>query len=241
MTNTSPRTRGPIIGSELIGVGLYTVSEAARLTRVSAGRIRRWAKGYSFVKPGGERRTSPPVWNPQFSESDEIVLTFRDLIEIRAVDAFLDAGVSWPVLRRSAEAAGQIFGGSHPLSSRRFKTDGERIFADLLRKDGTASLIELADRQYVFRRIVSEFLFGVTFKNDAPAQWWPLGEKRAVVIDPSRSFGQPIAADGSVQTTVLAGAFAAEQSFDRVARWFGVKVRAVRDAVEYEKSLAKAA
>jgi uncharacterized protein (DUF433 family) len=241
VTSTNPRERGSGLVSAFLGVGLYTVPEASRLTRVSIGRIRRWARGYSFVPPGGERRTSPPVWRLQYPEADGVVLTFRDLIEIRAVNAFLEAGVSWNKLRRSAQAAVEIFGGTHPLSSRRFKTDGERIFAELLRKDATANIIELADRQYVFRKIVDEFLFGVTFLKNEPSQWWPLGEKRAVVLDPSRAFGQPIVAEGSVQTRVLAGAFAAEGSYDRVARWYGVPVRGVKDSVEYEKTLTRAA
>jgi len=227
--------------SGFLGVGLYTVPEASRFTHVSIGRIRRWARGYSFVPPGRERRTSPPVWRLQFSEADRIVLTFRDLIEIRAVNAFLKAGVSWGTLRRSAQSVVEIFGSTHPLSSQRFKTDGEKIFAELLRKDEAAALIELADRQYVFRRIVDEFLFGITFSKGEPVQWWPLGEKRAVVIDPSRAFGQPIVADGSVHTRILAGAFAAEGSYDRVARWYGIPARAVKDSVEYEKTLTRAA
>src|SRR6266404_3828839 len=50
-------------GFRFIGVGLYTVPEASRLSRVSTGRIRRWLRGYSFTTPSG-RHLSPPVFPP---------------------------------------------------------------------------------------------------------------------------------------------------------------------------------
>jgi hypothetical protein len=35
-----------------LGIGLYTVAEAARLTCISQGRLRRWLRGYTYR--GGE-------------------------------------------------------------------------------------------------------------------------------------------------------------------------------------------
>jgi uncharacterized protein (DUF433 family) len=229
----------------LLGIGVYTVPEAARLTGVSAPRIRRWLTGYTFAAHAA-RRSSSPVWERQIvSSSGELVLSFRDLLEVRFVDAFRRHGVGWKVIRLAAESAAEILEDSHPFSTRRFKTDGRSIFADIVQSTGEESLLDLAKSQYEFKAIVEPFLFeGLEFAeiSGAPVRWWPLGLDRRVVIDPERSFGQPIVTPESVQTSILAKAVKAEEgSIDAVARWYMVHPKAVKDAVEFENHIAAAA
>jgi uncharacterized protein (DUF433 family) len=64
-----------------------------------------------------------------------------------------------------------------------------------------------------------------------------MGRSKMIVLDPQRAFGQPIVAREGVPTAILAKAYRSEQSFARVARWYEVKERWVRNAVEYEDSL----
>jgi uncharacterized protein (DUF433 family) len=226
-----------------LGVGLYTVAEASHLTHVSPGRIRRWMRGYAFPIKGGSQHTSPPLWREQVWDSDgELTLTFRDLIEIRFVDAFRKYGVSWRVIRGSSEKGAELLGVTHPFSSRRFKTDGQSLFITILQKNRDKALLNLSRDQMAFRAIVEPLLVGVQFSaKDDPLLWRPLGAKRHVVIDPSRSFGQPITTKGAVPTRTIAAGYRAERSFERVARWYGIPVSSVRDAVEFEDSLDKAA
>ena len=65
-----------------------------------------------------------------------------------------------------------------------------------------------------------------------------MGEKREIVIDPKRSFGQPIVSDGGVPTTVLVDAVEAEGSIAKVASLFALLQQSVRAALRYEKRLA---
>lgn len=222
----------------LIGTGIYTIAEASRLTRVSPGRIRRWLRGYSFVSSGCER-TSPPVWRPQLPVIDKaLALGFLDLVEIRFVDAFLDHGVTWKTLRLAAARARDLVGSTHPFCTRSFKTDGRTVFADLYDEGGERALVDLAHNQQVFARILSPYLRNIEFDREEPVRWWPLGDRRRVVIDPARSFGQPIITDGGVPTAVIAQAVQASSSIAEVARWYEVDRRSVRDAIAFEKSLA---
>jgi len=69
------------------------------------------------------------------------------------------------------------------------------------------------------------------------ARWFPSTNRR-IVIDPARSFGQPVVEKEGVPTSVLARSYKAEQSLKRVARWYDVDVRSVRAAVEFERRLA---
>ncbi len=78
----------------------------------------------------------------------------------------------------------------------------------------------------------------IDFDKNQAERWWPLGRRKQVVIDPKRSFGQPIVNEGGVPTVVLADAYRAERSIKRVVAWFDVGKAAVRDAVEYERKLA---
>src|SRR6266545_1796890 len=229
----------------LLGIGVYTVPEATRLTGVSAPRIRRWLTG-AAVKSRGAKRSSAPVWEHQIkSSSGEMLLSFRDLLEVRFIDTFRRHGVSWNTIRLAAELAAEIVEDSHPFSTRRLKTDGRSIFADIVQETGEESLLDLAKSQYELKSVVDPFLFeGLEFSKiqGVPVRWWPLGRDRRVVIDPERSFGQPIVTPESVPTAILAKAVKAEQgSIDAVSRWYMVDPQAVRDAVEFEGKLAAAA
>ena len=114
---------------KLVGIGLYTVPEAARLTKVPQPTIRRWLFGYR-TRRNGQYSELPPVWESQIAPIDSVTgLGFLDLMEIRFVHAFRDYGVSLNNIRLSVEHACEIFRSDHPFAKKRFQTDGRRIFA----------------------------------------------------------------------------------------------------------------
>ena len=70
----------------LVGIGLYTVAEASRLTGIAQGRLRSWLRGYTY-RAREARTTSAPVWQRQVPEIDGALgLGFLDLMEARFVD-----------------------------------------------------------------------------------------------------------------------------------------------------------
>ncbi len=223
---------------QFLGTGLYSEREAARLTGVRVQRVRRWVRGYEFTTPGGERRTSPPVLERGLGEVGTPLMGFTALVDIRVVRAFRDAGVSWPALREAARVARERFGVEHPFSDRRFKTDGKNVFLSLKHGRRDPALIDILEDQFVFSKIVEPFLLNLDFSGNEPCRWFPLGKKRHVLLDPERSFGQPITREGSVSTSIIAAAVAVEKSASRVARWYGIPLSAVKDAVQYEAQLA---
>ena len=166
----------------LIGIGLYTVAEAARLTGISDVRLRGWLRGYAYRS--GEVRTTPvPVWRRQIPHIDGTLgLGFLDLMEARFVDAFRAASIPWRVIRLCAERAREVTGRDHPFSSRRFRTDGRTIFTDVVDHAGEQQLLDFAKNQLAFARVIGPSLYaGLEFSvDDMPARWWPMGEKRAI-------------------------------------------------------------
>ena len=225
--------------SSLLGVGIYSVPEAARLTGVSAQRIRRWLQGYEF-RSAGETRRSPAVWTPDLPTIGGVLaLSFRDLMEVRFVNAFLERGVSWKTLRAAEAAAAEAVQSTHPFSTKKFKTYGRTVLYEFATSSGEKRLLELVEDQYNIPAVVGPYLYsGVIFSQGRAAKWFPLPGSQRVVLDPERSFGQPIVVPESVPTNVLARAFRAEGSIERVARWFVVDPQSVQDAVEYETKLA---
>jgi len=224
-----------------IGIGVYTVPEASRLTGVPRARIHRWLRGYEFAHKG-ERRRSKPVWRSQLEPIDrQVALGFLDLMEIRFVDAFLKTGLSLAKIREAAELATELVGRDHPFSTQKFRTDGRRIFAELEHSErGERTVYDLERRQFgIYDFIVPSLLEGVEFdESGQAARWHPEATAPLVVIDPQRQFGQPIVDTGGVQTSVLSDAFKAEGSIDAVARWFEIPAEAVEQAVKFELSLA---
>ena len=219
--------------------GIYTIPEAARLSDVSAWRIRRWLRGYAFRAKHG-RHLSEPVWQGQLPPIDHsTAVGFLDLIEIRCVDAFIVAGVSWKTLRLAHAHAREILRVSHPFCTSQFKLSGRDIVLEIPQQDAEPVLWDIARNQREFGRITRPFLKDLEFSEGGlPQRWWPRGEDHLVALDPRRSFGRPIVFRDGVPTETLARSYRANGSIQEVARWFEIPPASVREAVEFERSLA---
>ena len=222
----------------LLNIGLYSVPEAARMIHVPDWRIRRWLCGYEFTTKG-VHRSSPAVWQGQIDPLDgKLALGFRDLLEARCVHAFIEAGVSWPFLRKAHIQARHLISHDHPFCTNRFSTDGRSIFYETREGSAEACLWDMVDLQRVFDQIIRPFLKDVEYDEEqSPARWWPCGREHSIVLDPLRSLGQPIISTVGIPTRVLAASVAGNGSADKVARWFEIPLAMVVEAVEYEKSL----
>ena len=208
---------------QLIGRGVYTLQEAHRLTGLPKNRILRWSRGYWFQSQG-KRRFSPAIIGTGTEDTDRLpILEFRDLIEIRFLNAFRRHGVPWKVIRLAAAKARELIHQTHPFATKIFRTDGRHILAEIARIEHQIRdrrLMDLISDQYEWEQLVSPYLVqeGVEFNEfDEPERWWPLGADRQVVVDPKRAFGAPIVSDQGVQTYVLAKAVAVEGSIREVA------------------------
>ncbi len=183
----------------------------------------------------------PPLWQSQLSMiGDHLEIGFRDLIELRFVKAFVDAGVGLLAIRNCLEYARVCVQDERPFSTRRFQTDGRTIFLESIERSGEAKVLDLKKRQYVFRHVLERTFKDLDIENDAVARWRPFDGKQSIVIDPQRAFGQPIAAQYGIPTIALADAVEAEGTVERVARLYDVSASVVRDAVKFEKRLRAA-
>jgi uncharacterized protein (DUF433 family) len=223
-----------------LGIGYYTVPEAARLLKIRPRNINRWLGGYTYTSQGKAGRM-PPLWTPEIPTFDgHLELAFRDLIELRFVSAFMAAGLGLKTIRHCLAYARECVHDERPFSTRRFKTDGRTIFLDSLRTTGEPELIDLKRGRYVFATAVERTFKDLDIHEDAVTRWRPFHGKNSIVIDPQRAFGQPIVTEYGVPTIALAEAVKAERSVDRVARLYEMPAAVVRDAVRFEEYLLAA-
>jgi hypothetical protein len=161
-------------------------------------------------------------------------------MEARVAAAFIQAGFSAIKVRGAIELARDIIGRDHPLSTNQFRTDGREIFLQLAQREGADDheqqrLLNLFRRQYEFKGFLDPILKTVDFGHDgSPLVWWPAGRRLNVVIDPSRSFGQPIDSVSNVPTAILAAAAKMLGDVRSAARDYDVSETSVRHALEFE-------
>lgn len=222
--------------SRLIGVGVYTPAEAALYTGIPAKDIRRWMFGY---KSEGIEHSG--LWLPELEFSDEKLLGFHDLLEIRFVHAFRKHGVSLQAIRSASRQAREIFRQQYPFTCKRFQTDGRSIFATVFDETGDEAILDLAKRQYAFKQVIGPSLYeGIDYTGEGKAQrWYPVKRSKAIVLDPNRNFGKPVLTSAGIDTGSIYHAYLAEgRDHRRVAALYEIKPSAVEAAVAYEHGIA---
>lgn len=234
--------------SPYLGVGLYTVPEAARLLKKASRRVQRWVEGYTFRSTSGPEHHSTPLFVREDAELIERrILTFLDLMELHLICHFLDKGVSLRVIRATAREAARRFHTNHPLAIKRFHTDGKRLIAELEFEPGEGitrrQFYEEIDKgQLVMEDMAKPFFLKLVYEHDLARQYWPLGRERGVVLDPARALGKPIIDRAGVPTRVLYQMLQGSgDSAESVAEWYEVDVRDVEAAVEFETMLEQPA
>jgi len=225
----------------LVGIGLYTPAEASRLAAVPAAKIARWLTGHTI-----KGRFYEPLWRSQINLGDDkVYLGFRDLMEVRVANALMRHNISAIRVRAAIEMAREINGIDRPLSTQSFKHNGRDIFMRVIERDADGeereALINTFRRQYEFTAIMEPSLKNIEFDDaGTPRLWWPRGKAAKIVVDPERSFGQPIEVSSSVPTIILA---AAGKSLgpDAAARAYDVTPSAVRRSMAFESEIRLAA
>lgn len=230
----------PKLIHEFVGVGLYSLADASQLLKAPPRKLRRWMDGYSYKEDDRIHRVAP-LWVPDIPKiDDQIELSFRDLIELRFVRAFLEKGIGLKAVRNCLHYAREYIGTDRPFLSGRFKTDGRTIFLESLKAAGEPELLDLKEKQYVFKAAVEQSFKDLDLNGDIVTRWRPYRGKDSIVVDPTRSFGQPVASASGVPTIVLADAVKAEGSLSRVAAMYEVEKSVVQDAVRFHEELMAA-
>ncbi len=231
--------------TSLLGIGLYTVGEAAALLRVDPRKLRRWTEEPVSGSQLNRTTTSPLLARDLVLLEGEPLLTFADLLELHMIALFRSEGVSLQTIRAAADKAKRLFDTNHPFIVKQFETDGRHVFVTLL-EEGVEGLTEqqmLADlnlSQMIIGSIARSFFRNLEFATDEPIRYWPMSREGRIVLDPERSFGKPIEARSGIPTAALYAMARGGETLQGVADWYEIEVEAVEAAVAFEHSLKAA-
>ena len=220
-------------GDQILGKGVYSIAEAARLTRLRTPRVREWFRGRESAS-----RIFVPVFQsdyPVFHE--EYAISFLDLIELNIGGKLREAGISLQKLRINYRELRKEFGG-HPFCTRQIYVGGKQIFTRGLNDEDRGSVIEAISKQMYFDKIILPFLERVDYDESTKlATRWRIADM--VVIDPAIRFGKPVVEQTGIRTAVLRNTYYANgEDATFVAGWLGVEERHVMAAVKFENDLA---
>ena len=222
-----------------LGKGIYTLTTAAKILRMSSQKMRRWINGYTYKK-NIEYRSSSPIFTIEYKYcSDDVIISFLDLAELLFINNFIQYGISINKIRKAAIIASELFNTSHPYAIRKMYTDGKSIFVKMARDDNDTSLLDLLKSQYQFGKIIEPTLYGcIDFDiyNNAE-KWWPKGKKGGIVLDPSRNMGQPILNKYNVRTDLIYKLYKTKHSIDEISDWYELDKNSINTAISYEEGL----
>lgn len=215
----------------ILGEGVYTPREVARLVGSTPQDILRWTRGSG---------PNPPLWNAYYQPLDDSTeLSFLDLVELRVVRALRSAGLSMQSIRFAIKYAKERYGIERPLSTAGFRTDGADILINALEDDGEyLSLSKKNPGQKVFSKVVNQSLVDLEYEHNQVVRWRPHFAS-GVVIDPSRYFGDPLLDEFGISTRVIFEELPAIGSPRKIAELYEIPEDAVRNAIRFEERLDK--
>ena len=214
---------------EVLDLGIYTMTEAARLLRLRPARIREWFQSQRY----------DPIFKSDYAASDKVI-SFLDLIDALVATKLFKHGFSLQQLRVIYERLEKNFNCPHPFSRKELLTDGQQIFERQLSDTGETALIEAMDNQKVFPKIMLPFLETIDYDVVTQlANRWNI--QKGILIDPKLCLGKPVVKRVAIPTRILAREYAAnDRNAKLVADWYEITAKDVKAAYKFEQGLTAA-
>jgi uncharacterized protein (DUF433 family) len=217
---------------EILGHGVYSLPEAARLTRLKGRRVREWFRGRKQVL------SRKPILHGDYQPiSGDNAISFLDLIDLFVVGQLRNHGVPLQSLRKVHAQLKKELKTPHPFCRMEVLSDGKRVFMLGLDEQNKAEMTEVLTHQRVFADILLPFLKRINYDTATRlARRWCIADM--VVIDPAICLGKPIIGEVGIATSILAGAYHANKNdAEVVADWYNIHSKHVIAAVDFERSL----
>lgn len=216
-----------------LGLGIYTMADAARYTGVHPATLRSWFCGRrDGIGKGPVFRSDYRRVGSQFS------LSFLDMIDALVAVQFRGCGVKMCVVRSAFLVLQKRLATQHPFCHNNLYTDGEAIILYSANEVGDEILDEVVSCQQLFLHIKEQLEHVDYSRTTNLAERWRIAE--GVTIDPTICRGRPVARSTGVTTFVLAQAYRANrQDEDVVSDLFNLSSETVLRAVEFEEAISK--
>lgn len=205
----------------ILGQGVYSIREAALLTKLPSRRLREW---FSNRKTDHD---SPPAGR---------TVNFLELVEAVVAVHLREHGVPLPALREIHARLSKEYHTEHPFAHAKLRADGSAASVRSHNRD-RASADPITGHK-MFPKLILPFLQQISYHpTTGEAARWHIAD--GVMVDPGKSFGKPVLARNSIPTYIIAAEYQANhRNAERVAGWYDLTADEVMAAVRFEGSLA---
>ena len=212
----------------ILGAGLYSLSElsgylTSRGLPASPSKVLRWIQGGLAVS--GHQRGAPTY-------------SFHDLVSLLVVGWLRSRGVSLSAIRSAEAYLREAQGFERPFALEEIYTDGVNVLYRA--SPAIAEQLTAANRrgQEVMTRALGKTLRGMGYTRGLAAFW---DIRPHVRLDPCIQFGAPCLAGTRIPTAQLSALSKAGENADVLADLFDVSPGWVKEALDLEEELARAA
>jgi uncharacterized protein (DUF433 family) len=225
-------------------VPLYSLADAARHIAVPRSTFDTWVRGYERQRETGSATLGAPILTAVDARRGEPRIPFVGLAEGFVLASFRAAGVPLQRIRPALEALGRELGIEHVLASESLYTDGAEVLYDFAESRGDSpeakaarELVAPRSGQRVFVEVVDRYLQRITYdQHYAGILALPQYQSAQVIVDPRRSFGLPIFANGAVE--VVLGRFKSGESVEELSSEFGIPTGQLIDVIRVHTATA---
>ena len=208
----------------MIGQGIYSLADVARLTGLPSATVRSWFKWRSDGAGKG------PMFQSDYAVvENETAVSFLDLIDSYVAKYFRDREVPPAIIRKAYLALQAKLNTRHPFAHASLCVGDGRIIMET-----SGELVDAINDVKWFPQM-KDCLDKIEYEGPLAARWHIA---KGIIVDPAFSFGQPVIEDTSITTFVLANQFEANQKDAALVSWlFQVKAADVMNAVVFEQSM----
>jgi uncharacterized protein (DUF433 family) len=212
----------------MLGVGIYTPSEAAFYARLTTATLARWVHG---------DRTAAPVIRPQKPGDPDRIVTFLDFVQALAIRAIRsEKKVPLQKIRDAIETARDTYGVEHPFAMPHMTyLLGKDILIEIPDRDDLVQISGRHRKQLVIRQVAELYMESLSFGHDRLAASYEAFAYKdlKVVMDPQRKLGKPFLPKCGYTADALVNAYRAEGSPKDAADALGIDVADVNLAIRY--------
>jgi uncharacterized protein (DUF433 family)/DNA-binding transcriptional MerR regulator len=208
----------------VIGVGLYSISEASRLTRTHRNTVSSWVR-MGLVSPLYHVPGQPRL------------LSFQDLISLFVVHRLRGLNVPMKTIKRAEQQLAAEWGVEKPFASNRIVSAHGAVMTAL--REGEQIVALTGAFQEVFFDLIRKDLKDVTHDAQMRAKTWQ--PHSYVLLRPDVQFGAPCVDGTRITTKTIYGFIEAGENPQDIADDYGLTVKQITEVHQWEKSLGQAA
>jgi len=219
--------------NQIIGLGVYTLQEAALYSSVSYQKLSRWLYGTKAISP---------IIKSQLYEQH--LVSFLDLIQSKAISNARNLGISLQRIREAIDVLKRRYNIDFPLAHRFALVEfGGELHIQNHKEDKITQVTGGQKHQTLITKIVNQFIQDLEFNaQDVAEKYTPfVNNGITITFNPKVQFGQPIVGNTGYRADILNKAYFAENSYRSVADEFGVEIEEIKTAILYMNSLSKRA